>query len=216
MCAVYSPTVRQDWVKSTFGLALPAAAGEVYPGHFGPIVVRSQRDGRTALGMARFGLVPPWAKDTTISRYTYNARLETVAQKPSFRDAWRQAHWAIVLADGFFEPCYETGRAVRWRIEQANGEPMGIAGLWQRWRDPATKEVLASFTMITINADGHPIMSRMHKPEDEKRTPVVLAPGTFEQWLCCTPATASQYLQLANMPRLDARPVDAHDISGDR
>lgn len=211
MCAVYTPTVNRDWVKFAFGLDLPAPSSEeqVYPGHQGPIVVRSQRDGRTAIGMAQFGLVPVWAKDLKISRHTYNARLESVSDKPSFRDAWRDAHWAIVLADCFYEPCYETGRAVRWRITQANGKPMGIAGLWQRWRNPATQQILPSFTMLTINADGHPVMSRMHKPEDEKRTPVVLDGGVFDQWLGCKPQHAHELLRLESMPQLVAMPVDA-------
>lgn len=207
MCAVYTPTVRQDWVSSTFGLDLPTAALEVYPGHRGPIVVRSQRTARTAIGMAQFGLVPPWAKDTKIARYTYNARLETVADKPSYREAWFGAQWAIVLADCFYEPCYESGKAVRWRILQANGEPMGIAGLWQRWRDPVSSEVLASFTMLTMNADGHPVMSRMHKPDDEKRTPVVLGKESFDAWLGCTRETAQDCLRLQEMPELVAAPA---------
>jgi len=171
----------------------------------GPIVVRSARDGRQALGLAQFGLVPPWAKDTKIARHTYNARAETVAQKPSYRDAWRQAHFAIVLADAFFEPCYDSGRAVRWRIELASGQPMGIAGLWQRWRDPSSAAVLASFTMLTINADAHPVMARMHKPGDEKRTPVVLAASNFSGWLSSTPQQAGQWLALEQMPELVAQ-----------
>lgn len=202
MCAVYSPTANASWVQSTFGLSLPSAAFEVYPGHMGPIVVRSRRDGHLAIGLAQFGLVPPWAKDLKIARHTYNARLETVSEKPSYRDAWQQAHFAIVLADGFFEPCYETGKAERWRIELASHEPMGIAGLWQRWRNPVDGQVLASFTMLTINADGHPVMSRMHKPEDEKRTPVVLPASHFDAWLSTTPLQAPQFLQLAQMPDL--------------
>lgn len=171
-------------------------------------MVRSHRDGRMAIGMAQFGLVPPWAKDVKISRHTYNARLETVADKPSFRDAWRNAHWAIVLADCFYEPCYETGKAVRWRIAQGSGEPMGIAGLWQRWRNPTTRQVLASFTMLTINADGHPVMARMHKPEDEKRTPVVLARQAFDDWLGCDTAQARELLSVEQIPELVASPSD--------
>jgi len=206
MCAVYTPTVKQDWVRGTLGLDLPVASSEVYPGHQGSIVVRSHRDGRTALGLATFGLIPPWAKDAKIARHTYNARSETVAEKPSYRDAWRDRHWAIVLADAFYEPCYETGKAVRWRIELASGEPMGITGLWQRWREPQSGQVVASFTMLTINADGHPVMSRMHKPDDEKRTPVVLGAQDFDAWLNATTDDAREQLSLAIMPELQAHP----------
>lgn len=207
MCAVYTPTVRQDWVAATFGVDLPPAGGEVYPGHAGVIVVRSRRDGRTAAGLATFGLIAPWAKDDKVARHTYNARLETVTQKPSYRDAWRDAHWAIVLADAFYEPCYETGKAVRWRIESAAGEPMGMAGLWQRWHEPRTGRVVVSFTMLTINADGHPLLSRMHKPNDEKRTPVVLSATNFDAWLDATPDTAKQCLTLGQMPALVGHPL---------
>jgi putative SOS response-associated peptidase YedK len=152
-------------------------------------------------------LIPPWARDNKIARHTYNARLETVKQKPSYRDAWRDAHWAIVLADAFYEPCYETGKAVRWRLATVTDEPMGIAGLWQRWREPQSGLVVASFTMLTINADGHVLLMRMHKPEDEKRTPVVLSPALFESWLNATPMTAERYLTLGQMPELSGHPV---------
>ena len=202
MCAVYTPTKRADWVQGAFGLVLPVTMGEVYPGHLGPIVVRSRRDGHLAIGMARFGLVPPWAKDNKIARHTYNARLETIDQKPSFRAAWRNAQFAVVIADCFYEPCYETGKAQRWRIGLASGEPMGIAALWERWTDPQTGAVQASFTMITINAQNHPLMSRMHKPEDEKRTPEILPDGQFKSWLGATPHQALDFLQLEKLPQL--------------
>lgn len=207
MCAVYRPTASKVWVKSLFGLDLPEVSQDVYPGHAAPIVVRSRREGRLAIGLAQFGMVAPWVRDEKISRHTYNARLETVAEKPSFRDAWHQSHWAIVLADCFYEPCYETGKATRWRIARADGKPMGIAGLWQRWRDRATERTLVSFTMLTIDAGNHPVISRMHKPNDEKRTVVVLAEEQFDPWLGGDPTVARDCLKLEQMPVLVAEPV---------
>jgi putative SOS response-associated peptidase YedK len=147
-------------------------------------------------------MVPPWAKDSKISRHTYNARFESVSHKPSFRSAWHHAQFALVVADWFYEPCYETGKAQRWRIGLTNKEPMGIAGLWERWQNPQTGQVEASFTMITINAQNHPLMSRMHKPDDEKRTPVVLSNSSFESWLCATPEGAPDLLRLDRMAEL--------------
>jgi putative SOS response-associated peptidase YedK len=207
MCAVYSPTTNAQWVHSSFGLVLPQAALDIYPGQVGPIVVRSRRDGRLAIGLAQFGLIPPWAKDDKGARHTYNARSETAAQKPSFRDAWRDCQWAIVLADRFFEPCYETGKAVRWGMALADGNPMGIAGLWQRWREPLSEQLKVSFTMLTVNAHGHPIMSRMHKPGDEKRTPAVLSAGSFNEWLRSTSDNAHDLLKQESMPPLVAQPM---------
>lgn len=209
MCSVFKPTQDATWVRNQFGVDLPEhAKTDVYPGHLAPIIVKSHRDARIAAGLARFGLIPAWSKDDKISRHTYNARTETVAEKPSYRSAWRSRHFAVVLADSFYEPCYESGRAVRWEIRQSNHEPFGIAGLWDRWINPATGEVVASFTMLTINADDHLVMRRFHKPEDEKRTPVVLSVDKYLSWLDATPDTARELLRLDLMPQLSAETVD--------
>jgi putative SOS response-associated peptidase YedK len=89
--------------------------------------VKSHQTGRVACGPAKFGLIPSWAKDEKIARYTYNARSETAAEKPSYRTAWRQRQYGLVLGDNFYEPGYESGRAVRWKIELASGDPFAIA-----------------------------------------------------------------------------------------
>ena len=78
----------------------------------------------------QLGLIPHWATDTTVARHMYNARSETVASKPSFRDAWRHGQRCIVPAEAFYEPDWRSGKAVPTRIARADGEPMGIAGLW--------------------------------------------------------------------------------------
>ncbi len=69
----------------------------------------------------------------------------------------------------YFEPCWETGRSVRWRIARADGEPLLAAALHEHWVDPATRERIHSFTLLTRNADAHPLLRRMHRPGDEKR-----------------------------------------------
>ena len=120
-----------------------------------------------------FGLIPHWAKDTTISRNTYNSRSETVHEKPSYRDAWRLARHCIIPAEAIYEPDWRSGRAVPTRISRADGKPMGIAGLWSVWKNPGG-ETTYSYTMLTINADQHPFMRQFHKPDDEKRSVVIL------------------------------------------
>ena len=92
--------------------------------------------------VGRFGLIPHWAKDDKIARHTYNARTKTVAEKPSFRDAWRRSQHAIIPIQAFYEPDWSSGKAIATRIANASGEPMGIAGLWTQWRDPVSNQTI--------------------------------------------------------------------------
>lgn len=144
-----------------------------------------------------FGLLPSFAKEVAYGRRTYNARSETVATLPSYRDAWRRGQRCIVPAEAIFEPSYETGRAVRWRIGQAGAVPMGIAGIYSRWRSP-DGQLLYSFAMLTVNADDHPLMRRFHKPQEEKRMVAVLDPVDYDAWLQCRPSDAPAFMQQWN------------------
>ena len=184
MCANYTPT-RLDAISQHHGLerALFNFPDEAFPGYLAPIL-RESHDvaGQVEVVPAMFGMVPHWA-DTKLARQTYNARTETVATKPSFRNAWKRNQFCIIPADNFYEPCYESGKPVRWRIAAAGNEQLGIAGIWE-WRASGPDGLpLLSFSMLTINADGHPLMQRFHKPGDEKRMLVLLEPGQYQGWL---------------------------------
>lgn len=203
MCVQYLTTVNVDWVKSCFDLDLPASnAHDVFPTYPGPIVLKSHNTDRIAIGLARFGLLPSWAKEEAFGRKTYNARAETVTEKPSYKHAWIKRHYALALADAFYEPCYESGKAVRTAISQVNQEPMAIASIWDTWTEPETGELIVSFSMLTIDASNHPVMQRMHKPEDEKRTVVPLRPDLFHAWLNATPEEAQALLNIDSIPEL--------------
>lgn len=192
----------------SFGVEPPTGFPvESYPGFAAPLVVKSHQTNRVACGLARFGLIPAWAKEDKISRHTYNARSETAAEKPSYRSAWRQRQYGLVLVDDFYEPNYESGKAVRWKIELASGEPFGIAYLWDRWTDPATGELIVSFSMLTINADEHPVMCQFHKPGDEKRTPVIISPELHDTWLSADHNQAVKLMNWLHMPALKAAPA---------
>ena len=205
MCTNFTPTRNGQWVKAHFGVDLPADyPDEAYPGHVAPLVVKGHQTGRLACGLARFGLIPSWAKDQTIARHTHNARSETAAQKPSFKKAWHNRQYGLLLVDHFFEPSYVSGKAVRWKIERASGEPFGMACLWDRWADPASGEWVVSFAMLTVNADEHPVMRQFHKPGDEKRTPVVIDPQHHEAWLGANSQAASDWMNWTHMPELTA------------
>ena len=129
-----------------------------------------------------FGLVPHWAKDIKAGRYTFNSRRETAAQKPSFGDAWQKRQRCIIPAEAIYEPDWRSGKAVTTRLARADGEPLGIAGLWSSWQPPAGESVL-SFTILTISAQDHSLMQRFHKPDDEKRLVVILPTQRYHDWL---------------------------------
>ena len=149
-----------------------------------------------------FGLIPHWATDATLGRRTYNARSETVAAKPSFRDAWKHEQHCIIPADAIFEPDWRSGKAIPTRISRADGEPMGIAGLWSAWKSP--KGLVHSFTMLTINADQHSLMSQFHKPVDEKRMVVILPQDSYDHWLKARPEQSMEFMRPFPADKLQA------------
>jgi len=171
----------------------------VRPGE--PVLIQRQEHGRLEPALVLWGLVPDWIKDPlapgpdgrTRPR-PFNARSETVAEKATFRGAWRHRQWCVIPAEGFFEPSYESGKAVRWRIESADGAPMALAGIWESWRG-ANGEPVLSFSMLTIRAGEHPVMRRFHRPEDEKRSVVLLQPHQIDPWLSASTEQALAMLE---------------------
>ena len=156
----------------------------------------------------QFGLIPHWAADASISRRTYNARSETAASKPSFRDAWQRGQRCIIPAEAFFEPDWRSGKAVPTRIARADGKPAGIAGLWSRWKSPQG-ELIHSYAMLTINADAHPLLRQYHKPADEKRMIVLLPEGAYDYWLTVPADQAMAFMQPYPADQLSAQPHQA-------
>lgn len=202
MCANFTPSRQAAWERA-FSAAFPAGEfkAESFPGYTAPIVTNERRDDGV---LATFGLLPHWAKPELV-RSTYNARSETAATKPSFRNAWKRGQFCIIPADTIFEPCYESGKAVRWGIREVEGRPMGIAGLWECRQEG--DNLRYSFSMLTINADTHPVMKHMHEPGEEKRMVVVLDPDDYGDWLHATPENAFQWLRQYPAERLAAEPA---------
>ena len=128
-----------------------------------------------------FGMIPKWAKDTSFAKYTYNARSETVADKPSFKNAWYNNQFALIPVQTIYEPKYINGKAHRYGIHREDNEPFTVAGLYEMVK--IGDQLIRSMTMLTINADQHPFMSQFHKPEDEKRSIVVIEPEHRQDWL---------------------------------
>lgn len=209
MCARYQSVLDaarlQQFFKSRLAREIADLKNEVFPGYSAPFIRRPEQwaSGDEAVPAREaeigvFGLLPPWAKDEKLAKSTYNARSETVASKPAFRDAWRRAQHCIIPAEAFWEPDWRTGKNIWTRIERTDGQPLGIAGLWSWWRSSQGLDV-HSFTMLTINADTHPVMCRYHRPGDEKRMIVILREDDFDAWLD-SPAHSSMEFMRACAP----------------
>jgi len=195
MCSNYEAVTRADRMLAFFGVVHEDSPSIItFPTGLAPIIRLSEVGKRQAVD-GHFGLLPHFAKELTFGRRTYNARSETVATLPSFRDAWRRGQRCVVPAEAIFEPEYDAngGNPVRTRIWQPGEVPMGIAGIWTSWRDPADQSEHFSFAMLTVNAAGHPVMQRFHRPADEKRMVVILDPQDYDEWLTCSTDEAPRY-----------------------
>lgn len=211
MCANYIPSTH-DQLRQHFQVAPPDSdyVAESYPGYMSPLIRLPRTDaavGDRACALGMFGMVPHWA-EPKLARQTYNARTETVASKPSFRHAFKHGQFCIIPAAAVFEPSYETGKSERWEIMNVDGTPLGIAGIWEHKQAGPDGLELLSFSMLTINADGHPLMQRFHKPDDEKRMLVILRPDQYDKWLHCPVEEAEQFFERYPAERLVAHPAD--------
>ncbi len=210
MCSNFQAITKKQaaWLQQHFQLELPFEEWreEVYPSYVAPFIWLEY--GQVRCDLAEFGLVPAWAATKPkFGMKTYNARSETVAEKPSYRNAWQRKQFGLALMQGFYEPNYESGKAVRWRIKRSDGNPLAVASIWERFIDHATGEIHFSFSMLTINATGHPLMKQFHAPEDEKRSIVVLQDGDYQTWLDANHEQARGLLNLAPGHFLESEPA---------
>jgi putative SOS response-associated peptidase YedK len=166
------------------------------------------------LVVGTWGLIPSWSQTPVLKYSTVNCRSEEASGKPTFRDAWRKGQRCIIPALSFDEPCWETGKNVWWRFRRADGKPWGLAGLYHPWVDKQTGEILETYSMLTVNADSHPIMSRMHKPDaklppdrQDKRSVVAIEAGNVEQWLTGSIGDVMPLIEAPGMGLIEAGPV---------
>ena len=133
--------------------------------------------------LVKFGMIPKWAKDLKIGRKTYNARTETVHEKPSFRNAWYRSQFALIPVETIYEPRYVEGKAQRWGIYRQDSLPYTVAAIYEN--AIIDGQHIRSMSLLTINAEQHPIMKHFHKPGDEKRSIIVIPEQDREEWLHC-------------------------------
>jgi putative SOS response-associated peptidase YedK len=128
------------------------------------------------LDMLRWGLVPWWAKDLKVSFSNINAKAETVAEKPAFRDAFRERR-CVIPADGFYEwKKIDAKTKQPYAIVMKDRSVFGFAGLWERWKDRASGEMIQSCTIITTTPNE--VCAALHD-----RMPVILEPKDYARWL---------------------------------
>lgn len=169
----------------------------------GPII-RSDADGQRDCVLANFGMVPKDRIPQGVKRFdTTNARSETIGERRTFSGPWKAGQLCLVPMESFYEPNYEHGpKSVRYRIWLKDEPTFAVAGLWRDWPDG-----MFSFTMLTVNAEQHPIMKRMHAPGKEKRSIVIVPREGWDDWLRCRDSEmARSFLGLYPADRMVTEP----------
>ena len=138
------------------------------------VVRRFPDDRDRKLAMLRWGLLPLWVKDLSKVQQPINAKAETAAEKPMFRDAFKRRR-CLVPADGFYEWKQNGGHKQPVYIHMKDGEPFAIAGLWEHW-EGQDGQVIESCTLLTTEPND--VLAPIHN-----RMPVILDPKDYAQWL---------------------------------
>lgn len=175
MCGRYAQRTDPQRLAKVFGVE---EAPEVEPRYnIAPmqevLAVHRTADGRE-MTFYKWGLVPSWAKDTSMGARLINARSETVGEKPAFRQAFKRRR-CIIPADGFYEWQRTEGRKQPFFFQMRDESPFGFAGLWERWEGDGD-QVINSCTILTTEANE--VLRPVHD-----RMPVILHPDDYELWL---------------------------------
>lgn len=144
-------------------------------------IVRTKAGGGREIAMVSWGLVPHWAKERAIGNRLINARAETLAEKPSFRDAYKKRR-CLIPADGYFEWKKEGTVKQPYAFRARDGAPLALAGLWSSWTDPETRTPLESCAILTTSPNE--LAATVHD-----RMPVILERESWPRWLDGAPPT---------------------------
>ena len=176
MCGRFVRHSSLELIENTFNLARPAYdATQRYNIAPTQAVLAVVRNGHAGLVQLHWGLVPFFAKDASGASRMINARSETLATKPSFRNAFRKRR-CLIVADGFYEWTGPKGQKQAWYITLPSDGPFGFAGLWELWRADDRKTELRSCAIVTT--DASPGLRDIHN-----RMPVILRAGAHDAWL---------------------------------
>lgn len=193
----------------------PETAHEVFPNYLAPFLraAKDSTERQRELVVGQWSLIPWFAKEVKQKYATANARSEELSEKASYKLPWARGQRCVIPAESFFEPNWESGKHIPWRFRRADGELLGLAGLWNTWTDKASGEVHESYTMLTLNADHHPLMNRMHRPDpkrppnmQDKRSVVPIALENVDRWLYGTVTEARALIVLPEVELFSAGP----------
>jgi len=206
MCGRYADFLSDQDLADAFSIALAADDERLLPPSYNVAptqLVRVVRpaDARLTLGVAAWGLVPSWAKDPSIGARMINARLETIAEKPSFRTSFAKRR-CVVPASGYYEWHTSPEGKTPFYIYPADGSPLAFAGLIEAWRNSPADEWLITCAIVTTGARGE--MAEIHD-----RQPVMMERDAWTTWL--DPASTKDDLfaaAAADAPALEWHPVD--------
>ena len=174
MCGRYSFAVEDELIKERFGVSVRSA---IYKARYNCApsqdlaVITNEEPG--VLSFYRWGLIPFWARDPSIGNRMINARAETIHEKPSFKNSFRSRR-CLVLSDGFFE-WDRSGKKQPYRFTLQDKAPFSMAGIWDRWKNPAG-DTVDSFSIITTQANS--LLEKIHD-----RMPVILKREDESKWL---------------------------------
>ncbi len=204
MCGRFTLTSHDDALAEAFSFTR-ADMGWVPSYNIAPtqqVFVVTNDGAENRARQMRWGLVPSWAKDASIGNRMINARAETIAEKPSFRSAFKKRR-CLVLADSFYEWTKTGGKKKPMRITVGDGELFAFAGLWEYWR-PSDDEGILSCTIITTaaNAFMEPIHNRM---------PVILPHESTAAWLNSSVEDAATLSEL--LLSYNSNAMTAHEVS---
>ncbi len=192
MCANYKPLTIEQSKQLELPLIPFEYAEEVYPSYKTPLLFKSDHglEWREVL----FGLVPKWSEDINISKHTYNARHETIFQKPSFQDAAYKCKFGVIPVSEFYESKYIENKPQRWGVRRKGGKAFYIAALYEIRK--LNDQIIRSAAMLTMDAIDHPMMKDFHEPGDVKRSVVVIPDTRLDEWLSLKqPYQLNEYMQ---------------------
>jgi putative SOS response-associated peptidase YedK len=179
MCGRYDLSDNPAAIRAKFAVpsvpdyALPNPV-DVRPTEVAPIV-RLTRDGARECALARWGLVPFWAKELSYGQRCINARAETLDCSAAFRAAFEKRR-CLVPVNAFYEWSGPKGRRVKWRIGIRDEPLFALGGLWEWWKDPAGGTRVESYTIVTT--DANTALAPIHD-----RMPLIIAPNDYAAWL---------------------------------
>ena len=192
MCGRYTLSVTPEMLRTLVNVDASLNLQPRYniaPTQMAP-VVRPSEHGRR-MDMLRWGLIPSWSKDKAIASKLINARGETVARKPSFRDSYQKRR-CLVPVDGFYEWRREGDVKLPFRIGFKGGGPFVFAGLWESWTVPENQEdagsVIETYTIVTTDANDK--IAPIHR-----RMPVIVDPADYDLWLTGGPEEAANVIR---------------------